>query len=427
MADAKISQLPPGAPAQAGDEYVVARSGANFKLTLTDIAASMPPIGVTTPNTGAFTTLSVTGGIGAGAVPTAGTKVFIGGSLQATANEAYGVRNAGTFSSGATTSAVSFDSAPSTEAASYTAGQIIHFGARQGTIGAGSTVSNQYGFAAQSSLTGATNNYGFFGNIPTAANRWNFYAAGTAPNYFEGIVGIGGFINSSKLGVAGTYPTSSAISRAVTADGTVPSGATSEVSGFYSKLNTQAASFTVNGLVHFYADQGTLGAGSAITTQYGFIAAGTLIGATNNYGYYSDIAAGSNRWNFYANGSARNYFEGRTDVKNTRIEATTNWNGVCIDATAVILIEDGATVTISSSICGAVTVHVYDEASGQGGVFFATYNTTVTKIAGDGEATDTGSSFAVYKSASSHTLTLKNRYGGAVRSFRVAVFAAQVA
>lgn len=61
MADTKISALPSGAPAQAGDEYVIARSGANYKLTLTNIAASMPPIGATTPNTGAFTTLSASG------------------------------------------------------------------------------------------------------------------------------------------------------------------------------------------------------------------------------------------------------------------------------------------------------------------------------------------------------------------------------
>jgi hypothetical protein len=61
MADSKISALASGAPAQAGDEYIVARSGANYKLTLTNIAASMPPIGATTPNTGAFTTLSASG------------------------------------------------------------------------------------------------------------------------------------------------------------------------------------------------------------------------------------------------------------------------------------------------------------------------------------------------------------------------------
>lgn len=42
--DQKISQLSSGAPAQAGDEYVVARSGANYKLTLTNIAGAMPAI-----------------------------------------------------------------------------------------------------------------------------------------------------------------------------------------------------------------------------------------------------------------------------------------------------------------------------------------------------------------------------------------------
>ena len=60
MADTKISALPSGAPAQAADEYIVARSGANYKLTLTNIAASMPPIGATTPNTGVFTTVTAT-------------------------------------------------------------------------------------------------------------------------------------------------------------------------------------------------------------------------------------------------------------------------------------------------------------------------------------------------------------------------------
>ena len=29
-------------------------------------------------------------------------------------------------------------------------------------------------------------NYGFYGNIPAGTGRWNFYAAGTAANYFAG-------------------------------------------------------------------------------------------------------------------------------------------------------------------------------------------------------------------------------------------------
>jgi len=68
---------------------------------------------------------------------------------------------------------------------------LIHFSASQNTLGAGSSVDNQYGFRVENNLIGAAYNFGFWGNIPTAANRWNLYIAGTAPNFFNGSVGIG--------------------------------------------------------------------------------------------------------------------------------------------------------------------------------------------------------------------------------------------
>jgi hypothetical protein len=81
-----------------------------------------------------------------------------------------------------------------------------------------------------------------------------------------------------------------------------------------SYISTKAAAFTCANVYGFQSVQGSIGAGSAITNQYGFSAAATLIGATNNYGFYSDIAAASNRYNFFANGSAQNYFAGVTGV-----------------------------------------------------------------------------------------------------------------
>ncbi len=81
MADSKISELPSGAPAQASDEYIVARGSANYKLTLTNIAASMPPIGATTPNSGAFTTLSASSTVsGAGFTSYLASPPAIGGT-----------------------------------------------------------------------------------------------------------------------------------------------------------------------------------------------------------------------------------------------------------------------------------------------------------------------------------------------------------
>lgn len=67
---------------------------------------------------------------------------------------------------------------------------VQHFNATQGTWGT-RPVTNQYGFVVSSSLTGATSNYGFYGNLASATGRWNFYANGTALNYFSGSTLIG--------------------------------------------------------------------------------------------------------------------------------------------------------------------------------------------------------------------------------------------
>lgn len=101
---------------------------------------------------------------------------------------------------------------------------------------------------------------------------------------------------------------------------TVQSDVTSAAFGYRSNLSTAAAAFTLASHYNYYAGQGTIGAGSSITNQYGFVADNTLTGATNNYGFYSSIAAGANRYNFYAAGTAENYFAG-TVTGNTVIQA----------------------------------------------------------------------------------------------------------
>jgi hypothetical protein len=84
--------------------------------------------------------------------------------------------------------------------------------------------------------------------------------------------------------------------------------------GYQSFASTEAASFTLTTLKHYSAEQGTVGAGSAITDQIAFFADSGLTGATNNYAFYGAIAAGSNRFNCYMGGTARNYFAGGVEV-----------------------------------------------------------------------------------------------------------------
>jgi hypothetical protein len=112
-------------------------------------------------------------------------------------------------------------------------------------------------------------------------------------------------------------------------ESTIQSDATATALLFRSAPSTAAASFTLTGLYHFSAAQGTIGASSAVTSQYGFHADTTLTGATNNYGFFGNIASGSNRWNFYANGTAANYFAGATTIADTTA-ATSSTTGAAI-------------------------------------------------------------------------------------------------
>ena len=173
------------------------------------------------------------------------------------------------------------------------------------------TVTNQYGFYAQGTLVGATNNYGFYSNIAAASNRWNIYAAGTADNYFAGAVGIGGAPYAGVNLLLNRAITGSAtVSDACGVGATIQSDVTGRAGGFSTYLSTQAAAFTLANLRHYSAAQNTIGAGSTITNQFGFFSDSTLTGATNNFGFYSNIASAANRYNIYAAGSAPNYFNG---------------------------------------------------------------------------------------------------------------------
>jgi len=108
-----------------------------------------------------------------------------------TGSSAFGVQAIGEIRSDITTSAAYFRSNANTASASFTLTNINHFQAVQSTIGAGSIVTNQYGFSADFSLTGATNNYGFYGDIASGTGRWNLYMNGTASNYINGTTYIG--------------------------------------------------------------------------------------------------------------------------------------------------------------------------------------------------------------------------------------------
>jgi hypothetical protein len=150
------------------------------------------------------------GQVGIGGTPTAGRNLSVSKSITG-ATTCSGILSFGTIQSDVTSEARLFATSGATVASAFTLGGLTHFYAAQGTIGATSAVTNQYGFLANSNLTGATNNYGFYGNIASGTNRYNFYANGTAANVFSGdvtIFGAGGLGYSTGSGGAVTQATS---------------------------------------------------------------------------------------------------------------------------------------------------------------------------------------------------------------------------
>lgn len=130
--------------------------------------------------------------------------------------------------------------------------------------------------------------------------------------------------SSGNVGIGNAIPTAArtvTISRNITggpnstvmrSDGVIQSDVTGAARGFHAINSTVASSFVLTNMYNFYAEQGTIGASSSVTNQYGFFADASLTGATNDYGFYSNIAFAANRYNFYANGNADNFFAGNT-------------------------------------------------------------------------------------------------------------------
>jgi hypothetical protein len=142
-----------------------------------------------------------------------------------------GMQIGSTINSDVTASANGYKTILNTQTASFTLGSLFHYSAAQGTIGAGSSITNQVGYRAESNLIGATNNYGFKGEIASGANRWNIFMDGTASNYLAGDTGIGSTTlgTSTKLTVGGTETASSAIARGQLINPTLVASANNDV------------------------------------------------------------------------------------------------------------------------------------------------------------------------------------------------------
>jgi hypothetical protein len=282
---------------------------------------------------------------------------------------AYGNATAVTIRSSVITQANLNYTVAATESATFTLAQVIHYSVSQSTFANSGGVTNQYGFVVNNSLTGATNNYGFFGNIAAGTNRFNLYCAGTAQNYMAGSLGIGNLPSAGQTLFLNQSITGNVNSTAVRQQGTVDlASVTASCYAFDNVAATTATAATLPAYVHYNAQQGTFGAGSTVTTQIGHNASATLIGATNNYGFYAaDTAAiaasktaygfysivntasgGGTAYGFYAAGTAPNVFNNLGVT--TTLGYTTGGGG------AVTQLTSRATAVTLNKAAGEITM-----------------------------------------------------------------------
>jgi hypothetical protein len=373
-------------------------------------------VGATTATTGQFTTGAFGG--------TQGTQqqLLIGGNSQTASTTEYGVNNQQTVQSAVTANYSGFQTILSTQATSFTAAQLTHYQAQQGTFGSGSTVTNQYGFRVSSVFTGAVNNYGFYGNIASATGVWNLYMAGTANNYLAGQTGINttvttngfftvggsqsiapaiayiggtniyaGLISSLNLSttLTGTAATTTMFGATITPVYNPAVGST--ISAVYGLQNAPTLNSTITP-TNWYGNITQLSFGASatggtvtqiqaygsvtptfnassttgVTTYYGFNS-GNITGTANNaigtvYSFYANQASSNtgvtNNWNFYAAGTAPNFFNG--DMRFNKTVTATGTTGaqtisknagtVNFAAAATSLVVTNTLVTTSSII-----------------------------------------------------------------------------
>ena len=185
------------------------------------------------------------------------------------------------------------------------------------------------------------------GGTPT----WTEYAKLDSPAITTRMA-VGGPVSTQALINANTVAsaTGNVVQYGLNMTPTIASDVTTSYYGVRSAAPTAAASFTLPLWCGFQAGMTSVGAGSTITSAYGFIAdssVGSSAQVTNAYGLYSNLASGigTARWNIYSVGSAPNYLNGAlgigtTGVTGYNLRVDRNLTG----ATGVVAIRNATTI-----------------------------------------------------------------------------------
>ena len=145
---------------------------------------------------------------------------------------------------------------------------------------------------------------------PYTVTAGTFQSTMFGPTLDKGVIGVGAVFPVN--GTAGAYKSYGVYQ--IGAPGKNASTSTIDEAYAYYNESGAAENTAVTKYFHYTAKQGTIVSGGSITSQTGFYAHNALIGATNNYGFVSEIPVGGTNWNIYASGDAQNYFAGNVGI-----------------------------------------------------------------------------------------------------------------
>jgi hypothetical protein len=333
-------------------------TGNQFSLNDPVNAALNGTVGATTPNTGAFTTISASGvaTFSAGTVsapaitttgdtntgiffPAADTIAFTEGGVEAMRIDSSGFVGIGTAApsyqldvrnaaGGATISVQASTGNAALRAISPASGsaqlQLVSSPGSQSIVGGVGSVNNIV-FNVNSVERMRLHNSGGVsigdttdpgaGSLRVAGNA-TLGDASTDTVTVNGYMGVGVAPNSGIGVLISNTALTGTTQRGMVSNFTATSSATSVVAGFQSSPGTAAASFTVADVIGVRAANVTKGAGSTITNQHGVYIDEQNQG-TNNYGLTMLVSSGANKYNIYASGTAQNYFAGDVGIGTT--------------------------------------------------------------------------------------------------------------
>ena len=370
-------------------------------------------VGATTASTGAFTTISGTGQL----------NLTNASNYNLYASGAGANYMAGNLGVGTTTMSQRLN-VTAVNATGFAGQRITNSNGNVGIAGVEFSSDTTYSKAAIGLLRNNVNGVGnlnFYNASSTGAADWatTDLAMSIVPSGGVGIGGAGG--TNSRLLISKAI-TGSVASFGCYITSAIQSDVTTAARYFATSASTQATAFTCINLQHFYASQGTIGAGSAVTSQLAFTAESNMTGGTNNFGFYGALAAASGRWNLYMQGTALNYLAGDLGIATTSPSANIHVSSATaklrlgVDASSAYLdiYRDSTTGAINYNAAQASPYgfHIWLTAGTERMRLDASGNLLITSSGGLGYGT--GSGGAVTQATSRTTGVTLNKTNGAI-------------